>query len=364
MCLLILVTMAISHFLPKLTKAIPATLTAIVTVSILTIILERNGIHVRTVLDFVQSMDPTRQTLAASLPSFSVPHGLFSLATLKLVLPYSFIAASVGLIESLMTLMLVDEVTETRGRSNRECIGQGVSNLLNGFFGGMGGCAMIGQSMINIRTGGRTRVSQFAAGFFLLAFVLWGARLVEAIPLAALVGVMFMVVIGTFEWATFRIMNKIPKEDAFVIIVVTLITVVQDLAVAVFSGLVISALVFAWKKSTKIYMVSAADERGYKTYKLEGSLFFGSANRFKSLFDFNDDSNDVIIDFKDATVYDHSAIEALNYITEKYAEKNTKVHLLNLSEECSMLLKKAENIVELHILENMDCWHLADDELE
>ena len=186
-----------------------------------------------------------------------------------------------------MTLMLVDEVTETRGKSNRECIGQGISNIVNGFFGGMGGCAMIGQSMINVRAGGRTRFSQFVAGLSLMLFVLWGARLIESIPLAALVGVMFLVVIGTFEWATFRIIHQIPKSDALVIIIVTVITILENLAVAVLAGLIVSALVFAWKKSTNIMVTVSNDEAGFKVYRLEGALFFGSANLFKRLFQFS-----------------------------------------------------------------------------
>ena len=364
MLLLTGLTMLISHFLPRLTRAVPATLTGIVVVSLLSLLLEKSGIHVRTVLDFVQTLDPGKTTLAASLPSFAVPDGLFSWETLRTVFPFSLIAASVGLIESLMTLMLVDEVTETRGKSNRECIGQGISNIVNGFFGGMGGCAMIGQSMINVRAGGRTRFSQFVAGLSLMLFVLWGARLIESIPLAALVGVMFLVVIGTFEWATFRIIHQIPKSDALVIIIVTVITILENLAVAVLAGLIVSALVFAWKKSTNIMVTVSNDEAGFKVYRLEGALFFGSANLFKRLFNFQDDPKDVIIDFAGATVYDHSAIEALNFVTEKYAEYNTNLHLLNLSEECTQVLTKANNVVELSIVENIDCWHLADNCLE
>ncbi len=364
MLLLIGLTMFISHFLPRLTKAVPATLTAIVTVSLISLLLQKSGIHVRTVMDFVQTLDPSKTTLAASLPRFAVPEGLFSWKTLVTVFPYSVIAASVGLIESLMTLMLVEEVTETRGKSNRECIGQGLSNIINGFFGGMGGCAMIGQSMINVRAGGRTRVSQFVAGISLILFVLYGAKLIESIPLAALVGVMFLVVIGTFEWATFRIIHQIPKSDALIIIIVTVITILENLAVAVLIGLIVSALVFAWKKSTNIATTVSHNESGFKVYKLEGALFFGSANLFKSLFDFQDDPKDVIIDFTGATVYDHSAIEALNFITEKYAGHDTKLHLLNLREECAQVLQKANNVVELSIVEDIDCWHLADDSLE
>ena len=364
MLILIGVTMLISHFLPRLTKAVPATLTGIVVVSLISLILKQTGIQVRTVIDFVQTLDPERTTLAARLPRFAVPEGLFSWQTLRTVFPYSVIAASVGLIESLMTLMLVDEVTETRGKSNRECIGQGVSNIINGFFGGMGGCAMIGQSMINVRAGGRTRFSQLVAGVSLIMFVLFGSKLIESIPLAALVGVMFMVVIGTFEWATFRIIHQIPKSDALIIIIVTVITILENLAVAVLVGLIVSALVFAWKKGTNITVSVSVDESGYKVYKLQGALFFGSASLFKRLFNFQDDPEDVIIDFSGSTIYDHSAIEALNFITEKYADHGTNLHLLNLREECSQVLKKANNVVEISVVENIDCWHLADNSLE
>ncbi len=364
MLVLIGITMLISHFLPRLTKAVPATLTGIIVVSLLSLLLGKAGIHVRTVIDFVQTLDPSKTTLAAGLPRFAIPEGLFSWQTIRIIFPYSVIAASVGLIESLMTLMLVDEVTETRGKSNRECIGQGVSNIINGFFGGMGGCAMIGQSMINVRAGGRTRFSQFVAGLSLILFVLFGSRLIESIPLAALVGVMFMVVIGTFEWATFRIIHQIPKSDALIIIIVTVITILENLAVAVLAGLIVSALVFAWKKGTNITVSVSEDESGYKVYRLEGALFFGSANLFKRLFAFQEDPKDVIIDFSRSTIYDHSAIEALNFVTEKYAENGTNLHLLNLSEECSQVLKKASNVVEISVVENVDGWHLADNSLE
>lgn len=360
---LVAVTMLISHFLPKFTKAVPATLVAIITVTGLTFVLEKFGVHTRNVLDFVQTMDPERTTLAASLPSFSFPTILFSWETLKLIFPFSVLAASVGLIESLMTLTLVDEITETRGRGNKECRGQGIANIVNGMFGGMGGCAMIGQSMINIRAGGRGRTSQLVAGLSLLFFVLWGSALIEHIPLAALVGVMFMVVIGTFEWATFRLLNKIPKSDAFIIGLVSVVTVVEDLAVAVFVGIIVSALVFAWNKGKTVYYRTRIDEHGTKVYKLEGSLFFGSAKMFKDIFDYAGDPNDVVIDFETFRVFDHSGLEALNFVTAKYAEYGKKLHLLNLSEECSTLLDKAESVIEVSVIEDLE-WHLADDRLE
>ena len=360
---MIALTMAISIFLPKLTKAIPATLAAILGVTLLSFFLDRSGIHhSRTVLDFVKGMDPTQTTIAASLPHFSIPKIPFNWETIKLILPFSILAAAVGLIESLMTLTLVDEITETRGRGNKECVGQGLANVANGFFGGMGGCAMIGQSMINIRGGGRGRLSGISAALFLLIALLFAAPLVEMIPLAALVGVMFMVVIGTFEWSSFRIIRKIPKMDAFIIILVSAVTVFEDLAVAVLVGIIVSALAFAWEHGKKIHAKISVDEYGTKVYHLESALFFGSAQSFKELFDFANDPKDVVIDFENARVYDHSGIEAINNVTERYANQGKFLHLLNLNPECRELLGKAENIVEISVIENLD-WHIADDKL-
>ena len=360
---MVALTMLISALLPRLTKAIPATLAAIVTVSLIAFALDRAGIHhSRTVLDFVQSMDPTKETIKAGFPTFAFPTMPFSWANIKLILPYSVLAAAVGLIESLMTLTLVDEITETRGRGNKECIGQGIANLVNGFFGGMGGCAMIGQSMINIRGGGRGRLSGISAALFLLSFLLFAAPLVEVIPLAALVGVMFMVVIGTFEWSSFRIIPSVPKMDAFIIILVSLVTVFFNLAIAVLVGIIVSALAFAWAHGKKIHAGVMIDEHGTKVYKLESALFFGSAQSFKELFDPLNDPQDVVIDFAKARVYDHSAIEAINNITQRYADQKKSLHLLNLSKECQLLLDKADNIVEVSVIEDLD-WHIADDRL-
>ncbi len=364
MCGMIAVTMLISACLPRLTKAVPATLAAIVTVTVIAYLLDRYGIHhSRTVLDFVKSMDPTKETIKAGFPSFAIPKVAFTWENIKLILPYSVLAAAVGLIESLMTLTLVDEITETRGRGNKECIGQGLANLINGFFGGMGGCAMIGQSMINIRGGGRGRTSGISAALFLLSFLLFAAPLVEVIPLAALVGVMFMVVIGTFEWSSFRIIPSIPKMDAFIIILVSAVTVLQNLAIAVAVGIIVSALAFAWEHGKKIHANVMVDEHGTKVYKLESALFFGSAQSFKDLFDPLNDPQDVVIDFAKARVYDHSGIEAINNITQRYADQGKFLHLLNLSKECQELMDKADNIVEISLIEDLD-WHIADDRLD
>lgn len=362
MCLLIALTMGISVFLPKLTKALPATLVGIVVVSAIGYFLNKmNPGSVRTVLDFVQDNDGSITTIAAGLPSFALPTMPFSFEAIKLIIPYAVLAAAVGLIESLMTLTLIDELTETRGNGNKECVGQGLANVVNGFFGGMGGCAMIGQSMINIRGGGRGRSSGISAALFLLAFILFGSSLIELIPLSALVGVMFMVVIGTFEWSSLRLHGKIPLSDIIVISSVSLITVFADLAIAVLVGIIMSALVFAWEHG-KSMRASKREEDEKTIYELDGPLFFGSVTSFKELFNPKNDNEHVVIDFAKSRVWDHSGIEALQNITERYSQNKKKLHLLNLSKECAELLKKADGIVELSVIEDLE-WHIADDNL-
>ena len=360
MIALIIITMCISHYLPKITTAIPATLTAIIVVTGISIGLKNFDFTVYTVLDFVQNMDPNKLTLAASLPTFSIP--FVSFEAIKTVLPFAFLAAMVGLIESLMTLVLVDELTETRGRGNKESVAQGIANITNAFFGGMGGCAMIGQSMINIRAGGRTRLSGITAALCLLFFILFGSQLIEQIPLAALVGVMFMVSIATFEWSSFRIFNKVPRSDALIILIVSATTVIVDLAIAVLLGVVIAALVFAWEQGKKMNVSTKIDDKGFKIYTLNGALFFGSAVFFKSLFDPLNDPEHIVIDFKDARVYDHSGLDAIQNIAERYSQVNKKLHLLHLSKECSSLIKHADSIVEVSIIDDLN-WHLAVNEL-
>ncbi|MBA2858431.1 SulP family sulfate permease [Methanococcus maripaludis] len=362
MLVLIVITMIIAIYLPKITRAVPATLVAIITVTIISYFLNNAGYTVLTVLDFIKSIEPLKTTLAVSMPSFALPNVPLNWDTIKTVLPYSFLAACVGLIESLMTLRLIDELTETRGRSNKECIGQGIANILNGFFGGMGGCAMIGQSMINIRGGGRGRLSGASAAVLLLVFIVWGAPIIEMIPLAALVGVMFIVVIGTFEWSSFRILKKIPISDAVIIAVVSIMTVVLDLATAVFLGIILAALVFAWDRGKDVW-ASTKSMKNKKVYMLHGPLFFASTSKFKDLFDYENDPIDVVIDFNKSRVYDHSAIEAINTVAEKYTQHGKQLHLLNLSKDCDKLIKKADNIVEVSILDNL-IWHVADDKLE
>lgn len=361
MGLLIALTMAIIHYLPRLTKAVPATLVAIISVTGISILLRNMGFQIFTVIDFVRNIDPSKTTIAAGFPTFELP--FISIEAIKVVLPYALLAAAVGIIESLMTLTLVDELTGTRGRGNKESIGQGLANVLNGLFGGMGGCAMIGQSMINIRGGGRGRLSGISAALALLIFFLFGAPLIEAIPLAALVGVMFMVSIATFEWSSLRILKQIPRSDAVVIFIVSATTVIIDLAVAVFVGVIISALVFAWEQGKKIVAKIETDEQGRKIYRLKGALFFGSVTSFKNLFDLEGDPEHIVIDFEKARAYDHSALEAINNIADRYDQLNKKLHLLNLSKECNILLKRAPSVVEVSVIEDLD-WHIADDALE
>ena len=349
---LILLTMAIIHFLPKLTNAVPSTLVAIIVVTLLVYFVP--ALDTRTVLDYLQSMTgDANATIAGTLPTFALPVVPFSLETLKIILPYSLILAAVGLIESLLTLTVVDEMTGTRGRPNKECIAQGASNKLNGVFGGMGGCAMIGQSMININSGGRGRLSGLTAALGLLAFILFASGLIEIVPLAALVGVMFIVVLGTFEWASFKMMRNVPKKDAFVIVLVTGVTVATDLAIAVLVGVIVSALVFAWQHARHIHVVSEVnDENDEKVYRVNGPLFFGSVSNFLELFDLDNDPECVIVDFALSRVADHSAIEAINVLNERYTREGKRLHLRHLSCDCHELLRKAGVLVEVNIIED------------
>ncbi|MDH5570858.1 MAG: SulP family inorganic anion transporter [Gammaproteobacteria bacterium] len=348
---LIALTMAIIHFMPKFTGKFPATLAAILFVSLLVIFL---NIDTKTVGDLA--------SIEGGLPSFSIPDIPFTIETLMIILPYSFILAAVGLIESLLTLSLIDDITNTRGRGNRECVGQGIANTVTGFFGGMGGCAMIGQSMINVNSGGHQRLSGISAALFLLCFILFASGLIEKIPMAALVGVMFIVVLGTFEWSSLRIMGKIPTTDAFVLILVSGVTVMTDLAVAVVVGVIVSALAFAWEHAKHINVKTFIDEKGSKVYMLNGPLFFGSVNSFFELFDPKNDPDDVIIEFQNSRVADHSAIEAIDNLAEKYVNAGKKLHLRHLSPECTELLIKAGDLVEVNVLEDPR-YHVADDQL-
>jgi len=357
---LILLTMAIIHYLPKLTKAIPSSLVAIVVV---TVLVHSLGLDTRTVVDFLRDMtnDPAA-SIAGGLPQFSIPNVPFSLETLKIIFPFALVLAAIGLIESLLTLTLIDELTGTRGRGNKECIAQGAANTVTGFFGGMGGCAMIGQSMINVNSGGRGRASGITAALALLGFILFASGLIEMIPLAALVGVMFIVVIGTFEWSSFRILSKVPKADAFVIILVSGVTVATDLAIAVIVGVIVSALVFAWEHAKHIIVSRSTDENGSTVYEVTGPIFFGSVSTFLEQFDIEKDSNDIIIEFKRSRVADHSAIEAIDTLAERYLAQGKTLHLKHLNNECKQLLQKAGDLVEVNVIEDPD-YHIASDKL-
>ncbi|MCE9687504.1 SulP family inorganic anion transporter [Shewanella sp. AS16] len=358
---LVALTMAIIHFLPKLTTAVPSSLVAILTVTALVVGLD---LDTRNVLDFLKTMSGDDNiTIAGNLPSFAIPSVPFNMQTLYIILPYACILAAVGLIESLLTLTVIDEMTSTRGRSNKECIGQGVGNITSGFFGAMGGCAMIGQSMININSGGRGRLSGITAAVGLLTFILFGSAFIEIIPLAALVGVMFIVVIGTFEWASFRVMNKVPKHDAFVIVLVTTVTVFTDLAFAVFVGVIVSALVFAWEHAKHINVEISEDSQGWKVYRLNGPLFFGSVANFLELFDAKTDPQDVIVDFGNSRVADHSALEAIDTLAERYVSAGKRLHLRHLSGDCRQLLRNAGDLVEVNLIEDPH-YKVADDKLD
>jgi len=347
---LVVLTMAIIHFLPKLTKAVPSSLVAIVTVTILVQVLQ---LDTRTVVDFLRTMAGNDSaTLAGTLPSFSVPNVPLNFDTLKIILPYALILASIGLIESLLTLTVLDEMTNTRGQANRECMGQGLANITCSMFGAMGGCAMIGQSMININSGGRGRLSGFVAAVMLLIFILFASSLIEMIPLAALVGVMFMVVIGTFEWATFKLARKVPRKDFFVIILVTIVTVFTDLAIAVFIGVITSALMFAWDHAKHIYASTHINNKGEKEYLIHGPIFFGSTSRFMDIFDAHNDPEHIIVDFAQSRVTDHSAIDAIETLAERYAGLGKTLHLRHLSPDCHALLKKAGSLIEINVTED------------
>lgn len=347
---LVLLTMLIIWLLPKLTKVIPSSLAAIIVVSLITI---GFGIDSKTVGDLASIQ-------GASL-SFSIPEVPMNLDTLITVFPYALIVAGVGLIESLLTLNLVDEITQTRGSSNKECIAQGTANIASGFLSGMGGCAMIGQSLINISSGARARLSGIVASLGLLVFILWGASLIEQLPMAALTGVMFMVAIGTFEWASLKVFGKMPLTDIIVMIVVTLITVfLHNLALAVLIGVVISALAFAWESAIRIRARKRIDENGVKHYEIYGPLFFGSVSVFNDKFDIQNDPSEIIIDFSESKVVDMSAIEALNSLTERYMKAGKKVHLRHLGPDCQKLLKNADKLIEVNIEEDPTYHVVAD----
>ncbi|MVO10695.1 sodium-independent anion transporter [Flavobacterium sp. TP390] len=339
---LVALTIAIILLFPKITKAIPASLVAILIVF---------GIVLLFNIDTKQVVDIA--SVSGSLPPFHIPQIPFTFETFKIILPYGLIMAAVGLTEGLLTLNLVDEITGTKGNSNRECLAQGTANIANGFFFGMGGCPMIAQTLVNLSSGSRARLSGIIAALTILAIILVGAPVIELLPMAALTGVMIMVAIGTFEWASFKAFTKMPKPDIFVMLVVTLITIfLHNLALAVLIGVIISALVFAWESAKRIRARKYIDEAGVKHYELYGPLFFGSTTAFAEKFDVQNDPTEVIIDFAESKITDMSAIDAVNKITERYAAVGKTVHLKHLSNDCVELLKNAAAIIDVNILED------------
>ena len=351
MLALVALTMLIIHFLPKLTSALPSSLVAILVISGLVFGLD---LDTRVVGDVA--------SIKGGLPSFHIPTVPLNWDTLTIIFPYAMILATIGLIESLLTLRLVDEITETRGRGNRECVAQGIANTTTGLFGGMGGCAMIGQSMINVNSGGRGRLSGITAALSLLFFILVASPLIEQIPIAALIGVMFIVVIGTFEWSSFRVLGKVPASDALVLVLVSAVTVATDLAVAVVVGVIVSALVFAWEHAKHISVEVREDHKGSTVYGVHGPLFFGSVTSFLEQFDPTEDNDDVVIDFAQSRVADHSGLEAIDTLAERYLNVGKTLHLVHLSEECRRLLRRAGALVEVNVIEDPR-YFVADDVL-
>jgi SulP family sulfate permease len=348
---LVALTMAIIHYLPRFTTAIPSSLVAILVVSLLVFGL---GLDTRVVGDVA--------SIKGGLPSFHIPSVPFNWETLVIIFPYAVILAAIGLIESLLTLRLVDEITESRGRGNKECVAQGIANTVTGMFGGMGGCAMIGQSMINVNSGGRGRLSGITAALSLLLFILVGSSMIEQIPLAALIGVMFIVVIGTFEWSSFRVLRKVPRSDALVLVLVSAVTVATDLAIAVIVGVIVSALVFAWEHAKHILVEAREDHKGSTVYAVTGPLFFGSVTSFLEHFDPQRDNDDVIIDFARSRVADHSGLEAIDSLADRYLSAGKTLHLVHLSTDCRKLLSKAGGLVEVNVIEDPK-YFVADDVL-
>jgi SulP family sulfate permease len=348
---LILATMLIIYLFPKLTRTIPPSLAAILAIATLVIF---SGIHTKTVGDM--------SSIHGAFPKFHLPSVPWTAATLWIVLPYSLVLAAVGLIETLLTLNLVDDITDTRGRPNRECLAQGTGNVVSGLFGAMGGCAMIGQTMINVGSGATRRLSGITAALCLLSFILFCSPLIERIPIAALVGVMFVVCEKTFAWGTFKVFGKIPKQDALTIVAVTIVTVFTNLATAVVLGILIAALVFAWEHAKQLSVRTWTYDDGVKVYELSGTLFFASVASFQNLFDPRTDPAEVMVDFKHAKVADHSAIEAIDRLAQKYQQAGKRLRLHHLSPDCYELLQKAKSMVEINHYEDPR-YHVADNQL-
>lgn len=339
---LVLLTMVVIWGLPKISKAVPASLVAILLVFGIVLFF---GIDTRTIGDIA--------SIKGGFPPFHLPMVPLTFETLQIIFPYAVIVAGVGLIESLLTLNIIDEITETRGRGNKEAVAQGTANILSGVFSGMGGCAMIGQSLINTSNGARARLSGIVAALMLLVFIMFGADLIERVPMAALTGLMIMVALGTFEWASLRTFRRMPKSDVLVMVLVTLVTVfLHNLALAVLVGVIIAALVFAWDNAKRIRARKYVDEDGIKHYEIYGPLFFGSVTLFNEKFDVLNDPDEVIIDFQESRIVDMSAIEAVNKITERYQKVGKKIHLKHLSRDCIKLLQNADDIIEVNVLED------------
>ncbi|MET4013769.1 SulP family sulfate permease [Mucilaginibacter sp. UYP25] len=348
MAALVALTIAIVVIFPKVSKAVPPSLVAIIVVFAVVI---GFGIHTKTVSDIA--------SVSGGFPPFHIPQIPFTFHTLTVVFPYALIMAAVGLTEGLLTLNLVDEMTATRGNGNRECIAQGSANILNGFFFGMGGCPMIAQTLVNLSAGSRARLSGVIASLTILMIILFGAPVIGQLPVAALTGVMVMVAFGTFEWISFIIFNKMPRQDVFVGILVAIITIVlHNLALAVLIGVIISALVFAWESAKRIRARKYTDGSGVKHYEIYGPLFFGSVTAFNEKFDVANDPNEVVIDFKDSRLADMSGIDALNKLTERYQKAGKKLHLQHLSSDCRGLLTNAANVIDVNILED-PAYHVA-----
>ena len=339
---LVALTIIIVLGFPRLTKAVPSSLVAIIVVGFIVFFFK---IDTKTVKDIA--------SVSGGLPPFHIPQVPLTFETLQIIFPYGLVMGGVGLTEGLLTLNVVDEITETRGDGNRESLAQGAANILNGFFFGMGGCPMIAQTLVNISAGARARLSGIVAAFTILSIILFASPIIEALPMAALTGVMMMVAIGTFEWASLRIINKMPKQDIFVGITVAVITVwLHNLALAVLIGVILAALVFAWESAKRIRARSFVDANGVKNYEIYGPLFFGSVTAFNEKFDVNNDPEEVIIDFKESKVSDMSAIDALNKLTERYKKASKKLQLKHLSADCRTLLANADDVIAVNIIED------------
>jgi len=350
---LVLLTIAIVYILPKFTKAVPPSLVAIV---VIFLVVFGFGIDTKTVSDIA--------AVSGGFPPFHIPSVPFTFGTLQIIFPYALIMAGVGLTEGLLTLNLVDEITATKGNSNRECLAQGSANILNGFFSGMGGCPMIAQTLVNLSAGARARLSGIVASVTILIIILYGAPLIGLVPMAALTGVMIMVAIGTFEWISFSILNKMPKHDIFVGVLVAAITIyLHNLALAVLIGVIISALVFAWESAKRIRARKFTDEHGVKHYEIYGPLFFASVAAFNEKFDLQEDPQQVVIDFKESKVTDMSAIDALNKLTERYQKAGKNLQLIHLSPDCRLLLKNAGSVINVNIVDD-PTYHIATDRLK